>query len=62
MHSPPRAAPTRPPAVHGGVRVRVRAPQSRSRFALQALIDFSEPGVDVSVVALFDHEEVSALL
>jgi hypothetical protein len=29
---------------------------------LQALIDFSEPGVDVSVVALFDHEEVSALL
>jgi aspartyl aminopeptidase len=24
----------------------------------QALIDFNEPGVDVSVVALFDHEEV----
>jgi hypothetical protein len=27
---------------------------------MQALIDFNEPGVDVSVVALFDHEEVRA--
>ena len=35
----------------------------RSRaHALQALIDFNEPGVDVSVVALFDHEEVRVTL